>query len=48
MEEKTIKFIVFAVACFLFALGPFILMYMWRPERLKRLEEESKLNSTKI
>ena len=41
MEEKTIKFIVFAVACFLFALGPFILMYMWRPERLEKLNKKA-------
>ncbi len=48
MSESTIEFTIIAIACLAFASGPFILLYMWRPERLKRLEEESKLKSSKV
>ncbi len=40
MEDQN-KLIVFAIACFAFALGPFILMYMWRPDRLEKLNKKS-------
>lgn len=48
MDEETIKLLVIIVPGLMLALGPIILLYMWRPERLKRLEEEANLKSTKI
>ncbi len=48
MDEENYKGILFAVIGAIALVLPFILLYMWRPERLKRLEEESKLKSTKI
>lgn len=48
MNDDIIMFMTVSIICLVFALCPFILFYMWSPERLKRLEEESKLKSTKI
>ena len=48
MNEETIKLLVIIVPGIALALGTLVFLYMWSPERLKRLEEESKLKSTKI
>jgi|GEM_PF-2618858 len=48
MNEETIKLLVIIIPGLALASGPFILLYMWRPERLKRLEDEANLKSTKI
>lgn len=47
MNEETIKLLVIIIPGIGLALGVFILLYMWRPERLKRLEEEANLKSSK-
>jgi hypothetical protein len=43
MDEETIKLLVIIVPGLMLALGVLALLYMWRPERLKKLEEEAKL-----